>query len=169
MNNRIIIICAILVVIILIITAVCIITKYDRRTSMNEYTDVLGIPPLYSGENQIKDIRGIESIEDSFIEEGAPQKIVIVKDKCKLFYVPPVGWDSDSREERNEQFRLVKIEIFGKEYRFGDKKIGIGSSKAEIEDVYHSYYVLDPDRYIYISFSYDSNDIVNLITLSIYG
>ena len=168
MKKRI-IICVILAVIILIIIAVCMISKFNRRTSMYEYINVLGLPPLYSGENRIKEIRSIESIEESFIDGGTPQKIVTVKDKCKLFYVPPAGWSNDSAEEYSGNFRLVKIEIFGKQYRFGNKKIGIGSSKAEIEDVYHSYYVLDPDRYIYISFSYDSNDIVNLITLSIYG
>lgn len=169
MKKRIILICAAVVVFALMITAVCIIVKCSRRSSADEFTDVLGVPPLYSGEDRIKEIRDVECIEDSVIEGGTPQKIVTVKDQCRLFYVPPVDWNEDRADEYQGRFRLVKIEIFGTQYRFGTQKIGIGSTRAEVEDAYHSNYVLDPDRYISVHFSYDNADRVNLITLSVYA
>ena len=167
-KHSIIFICIVFVVIILTFTIV----YMKQKTSgdyANEYTDILGIPPLYSGEDRIKEIRDIDSIEESFIEGGTSQKIVTVKDKFRLFYVPPVGWSSENAEDYHGRFRLVKVEIVGKEYRFGTQKIGIGSSKNEVDDVYRSYYVLDSDRNIFIHFSYDDHDLVNLITISIYG
>ena len=66
----------------------------------------------------------------------------------------------------NPEAGIMNVRVFGSAYRFGSKKIGVGTTKKEVADAY-KYAKKSPDTdypYVddkmYVQYFFDDNDIV---------
>ena len=75
----------------------------------------------------------------------------------------------------NPEAGIMNVRVFGSAYRFGSKKIGVGSTKKEVSDAY-KYAKKSPDTdyaYVdgkmYVQYFFDDNDIVKEILIFWYS
>jgi len=134
----------------------------NSRRYVKNYFAVIGLPKdhLYS---TVKEVY------------GEPLSIVPDKEDDYYFKAQYDGIEFLFQETVNDNAIIVNAHIYSPQFRFGRKKIGVGSTREEIERVYKNMQkvVNDKDSYIdditWIHFYFDENQRVNEILMYTYG
>lgn len=104
-------------------------------------------------------------------DKGAPIRSKKINNELKVYYD---GLTLVFDEEITDYF-LKRAEITGKQYRYGIRSIGIGSTRNQIQDAYRNIQKmidLDKDEYgvidngVWVSFVFNSDDKVKKILLT---
>ena len=135
------------------------------KTYVKDYFAVVGLPKghLY------------EDVEEVY---GLPRNI-IPSDAEHYYTVEYEGiafWLSAGRDLSHKRDLVVNVSIYSPEYRFGRKKIGVGSTLNEIQAVYKGFETIHfdnfgdidcgfIDRFTWLEFYFDENKQVNKIVI----
>ena len=152
----------------------------SSKTPGMKYTNELGVPALYSDYSKIIQMNGIVEIRESISEFGVPQKVVYFDDYI-LTFIPQNSSESGvgTAIDYSDQYQLITIKVMNGDHSIHLRtgRIGIGSSKSEVEKVFQEFMksseksgfgsgYYDSD-FVFIRFLYDDRGCVTSITISI--
>ena len=103
---------------------------------------------------------------------GEPSNIIQNDEFDYYFKAQYEGIEFSLVKNKNDTF-VSSVQIYSAEYRFGSKKIGVGSTRDEINKVYKGFRTLSIvgngcgfiDRSTWLEFYFDENDQVNKIVM----
>ena len=148
-------------------------SKYLSNEQYAEQLDVTGIPCTYA--DFIAQKGKACPIQQSVATNGVP--FIAANDNGIDYYFYPNTWGNDIFDQELSVYRLVEIRITDDAYRFGWKKIGVGSTRSEVDYAYRrnltcyeaeglgSGYI-DGD-WLYVRFLYDRFDKVTQMTITL--
>lgn len=147
--------------------------KYLSNEQYAEQLDVIGIPCTYA--DLIAHKGEACPIQRAVSASGVP--FIVANDNGIDYYFYPNIWGNDIPDQEPEEYRLVEIRITDDAYRFGRKRIGVGSTRSEVDYAYRrnltcyeaeglgSGYI-DGD-WLYVRFLYDQFDRVTQMTITL--
>ena len=103
---------------------------------------------------------------------GEPLDIVYLEDNNNYFTAKYNGIEFFCFALQDGDATIRSVHIYNSEFRFGKKKIGVGSTKKEIENVYNKFEKIGDtlaygfiDGFTWLEFYFDGNEKVNKIIM----